>query len=60
VPVLTEPLFPPAARILIRMLVASGSATFSGHARRELSADGITEARVLAVLRGASSSRPSW
>jgi len=54
VPVLAEPLSPPAAKALILNILANGQVTFSDHALDEMSKEDpdITEEETFAVLRG--------
>jgi hypothetical protein len=53
-PVLAEPLSPPAAKALIRDILANGEVTFSEHALDEMGKEDpdITEEETFAVLRG--------
>lgn len=47
-----EPLDPPAARALIRSILADGSVRFSRHALAEMAKDGLSELDATNVLRG--------
>lgn len=46
-----EPLPPAQARALLRSILATGRVSFSGHALREMAEDGISQARVMGVLK---------
>lgn len=47
-----EPLTPPAARKLIRSIVAAGNVVFTRHARDEMAKDALTEDDIMNTLRG--------
>jgi hypothetical protein len=49
---LREPLSPALSKALIRSILASGDVRFSGHARDEMAADGLTAVDCINVLRG--------
>lgn len=51
---LDEPLDPPAARALIRSILADGSVRFSRHGLDEMAKDCLSELDVTNVLRGGS------
>ena len=47
-----EPLAPSAVKALLVKILEHGMVEFSGHARKEMEADKITEGEVVGVLRG--------
>ncbi len=49
---MTEPLDPPAARILVRDILACGRVVVTGHAKSELAKDEMTMVDVANVPRG--------
>jgi len=50
--VLKEPLTSDQTKKLLVAILVSGVVQFTGHARREMAGDGITEDEVIGVLRG--------
>jgi hypothetical protein len=57
---LREPLSPPAARKLIRAILAEGTVNFSVHGRKEMADDHLTEIDVVNVLRGGVVEPAEW
>lgn len=57
---MNEPLSPPAARQLIRVILRNGTVSFSGHGRQEMANDGLTEIDVVNVLRGGAVEPAEW
>ncbi len=47
-----EPLTPSAVKALLVQILEHGTVEFSGHARKEMDADRISEGEVVGVLRG--------
>jgi hypothetical protein len=62
---MNEPLTPPAAKALLIQILETGRVEFSPHALQEMAADHLSNAEVVAVLRGgvvepAEFVRDSW
>jgi hypothetical protein len=57
---LREPLSPPAARKLIRAILADGAVNFSKHARDEMAKDRLAEIDIVNVLRGGIVAPGEW
>jgi hypothetical protein len=55
-----EPLAPSAVKALLVKILEHGMVEFSGHARKEMEADKITEGEVVGVLRAAWRRSANW